>query len=70
MTYERISAGMIRVGDTVARARTHPFHTVTEVRHGPVSVVLYTSDERDRFNGRRVIWARPRKTAQWWREVA
>jgi hypothetical protein len=69
MTYERITAGDIRPGDTVARSRTHTFTRIVAISEGPVSVSLYTTDERDRFNGLRIVWARPRKTAKWWREA-
>jgi hypothetical protein len=71
MTYERITAGEIRPGDTVARSRTHMFTRIDEVREGPVAVSLYTRETAyDRYRGRRIVWARPRKTAKWWREVA
>lgn len=60
-TYVRIQAEDIRPGDRVARARTHPFHLVTDVRPGGTAVWLtYESGARDR----------PRRTASWWKAVS
>jgi hypothetical protein len=59
ITWERITAGDIQVGDRVARARGLGFFHVSGLAGGPVSVTLL--DE----NGR--ILARPHRTAKWWR---
>lgn len=59
--YEKVQAGDIQPGDRVARARTHPFLTVRSAEHGATSVRLRYEDHGGSD--------RPRKTAQWWREV-
>lgn len=60
ISYERVPAAEIRLGDRVARARTHPFHEVTEVRHAGSSAMLVLD---------RAGRVKPRLTAMWWREV-
>lgn len=61
MNYERITAADIRPGDRIARARTHTFREVAEVRRGEVAVrLIYVGGSTDR----------PRQTAQWWKESA
>lgn len=60
--YERVLAGEIRPGDRVARSRGHEFQTVAAVRSGASAVRLM-------FDGR-ADTSRPKKSAQWWRQVS
>lgn len=57
-SYERVAAEDIKIGDVVARARTHRWRKVTEIALGPKSAVLRFED-----NSRAV----PRRAAAWWR---
>jgi hypothetical protein len=71
--YERITAAEIRPGDKVARARSHAFVEIVEVKHGPIAASLYARgtrfDRRGLPSDSTYLHARPRLTAQWWREV-
>ena len=59
--YERITAAEVKVGDRIAHARTHTFHTVVDISPGPTSDYITLSD------GRRI---RPRHSTRLWRELA
>ena len=74
MSYERVTAGEVKLGDVIARTRTAEFHKVSRIEEGPVAVRLFLikpefdagtvlPDRRDHLN------IRPRKTAKLWRRT-
>ena len=66
--YHRVLAEEIRPGMKVARARTHNFREVAEVRQGNSAVTIYYVHPLHPGSGYGG-YDRPRKDAKWWMEM-
>ena len=70
MDAKRITCEDVRVGDRIARAKTHTFEEVVEIQEGPISRRLcFTPSEPDAGARSRRDWGRnirPRRTAKLW----
>lgn len=67
--YQRITCEDVKVGDRIARAKSHPFNEVVEIHEGPVSrrlIFTHAAPEARRDWGQNI---RPRRTAKLWRIV-
>lgn len=75
--WERILANDIEAGMEVARARTHEPVRVSSVKMGPVAITIHTLGINRVWTGteyvtrgvREHVFARPRRTAAWWRVI-
>lgn len=54
--YERITCEQVEVGDRIARAKTHPFYPVVDIREGEKSRRLLFRQHAIRPNRSQKLW--------------
>lgn len=68
--YERVTCEDVRVGDSIARAKTHEFFAVEAIHEGPLSRRLIFNNRPGRYDRRPYGFnICPRRTAKLWRIV-